>query len=188
MIRKILIALLLICMAAQAEAQQRIRVETVPVLKAVKAAIDAKDWKTAIETGEAAHSSDYSDFEWFLLQRFLLAAYFNVNNQVGASLAAYNCVMSPAISAADLKALLSIALTLANEQNDTARVLEIARVRADAIAEDERASTIVAGVLYNSGDKIEARRYAKHAAELARAAGHEPEAAVQQVLQYTEGF
>jgi hypothetical protein len=188
MIRKMLAVLLLLCAAAYADPQPRVSPEAVPALKAMKTAIDAKDWRTAIETGEAAHSADYSDFDWYLLQRFLLVSYFHVDNRIGAAIAAYNCVMSPAIPAPDLKALLGVALTLANEQNDTAHVLEIARVHAQMITDDERASAIVAAALYNADNKVEARRYAKRSAELARQAGHEPETGVQQMLERTEGF
>lgn len=188
MIRKMLAVLTLVCAAAYADPAMRIGPQATPPLKAMKAAIDAKDWRTATTIGEEARSADYSDLEWYLLQRFLLVAYFNTGNRVGASLAAYNCVMSPAIPAPDLKALLNVALTLASEQNDNAHIVDIAHTRADDIAADERASAIVATVLYNNNEKVEARRYAKRSADLAHTAGHAPQTGVQQIIDYTEGF
>jgi tetratricopeptide (TPR) repeat protein len=151
-----------------------------------KKANDSKDWQTVIaKCKEAAQVADLTDYDKYLINRFLGVAYFNSGDHAGARAAFATVVQNPATPADDRKTLIVPAMELAAEASDNAGVITLGKM-----AETENiASAEVYGSLsvayYNTSDYANAAAYAQKAIDASNSAGKMPAYGTYQVLAFS---
>jgi hypothetical protein len=178
---------------ATTPAQAAEKAETPKVSKAVskqlgecKKAIDAKDYPTAIAKCEEAKAvADSTDWDKYLINRFLGVAYFSTNNRAKAEEAFVSVVKNPACPADDRQNLIGPALSLASEANNHPLVFEIAAIALkDKITNPDIYGTI-AQSYYQTNDTQNAILYAQKGIDLSTEQGKIAQYAMLQILTFS---
>ena len=118
-----------------------------------KAANSAKDWQTVIaKCKEAQAAPDLTNYETYLINRFLSVAYFGLNDHANARIALAAVLKNPETPLADRKFLVGPAIGLSAEVNDNAGVIEFGKMAIqDNAATLDNLSTL-AVAYYNMND------------------------------------
>ncbi len=155
-------------------------------LSECKKALDAKDYATAIaKCNEAKSTADLTDFDNYLINRFLGVAYFQSNDRVKAEEAFVAVVKNPACPPEDRQNLIGPAIQIASEANNTALVAELAQIaQKEKIANPDVYGTI-AQSYYAANDNQNAILYAQKGIDLATSQGKIPQYAIYQILTFS---
>ena len=151
-----------------------------------KKALDTKDYATAIaKCTEAQNTPDLTDYDNYLINRFLGVAYFGTNDRAKAEQAFVAVVKSPACPPEDRQNLIGPAMSLASEMNNNAQVVELAQIALkDKITSPDTYGTI-AQAYYASNDTANAVLYAQKGIDLANEQGKIPQYAIYQILTFS---
>jgi len=152
-----------------------------------KKANDAKDWQTVITNCEAAQKvSDLTDYDNYLINRFLGVAYFGVNDHVKAKNAFLAVIKNPATPEEDRKYLITPAIELAAQTKDDAGVVEIGKLAVqDNIANPEVFATM-AIAYYQQADYDNTVAAAQKGIDMSNAEGKIPQYSLYQVLAFSD--
>jgi len=151
-----------------------------------KKANDAKDWKTVIDQCKQAQQvSDLTDYDKYLINRFLAVAYFNAGDHAAAALAFEAVVKNPATPVDDRKYLEVPAMELAAEGSNYAKVIELGKIaqQDDPNSADVQAELSIA--YYDTNDYADAEASAQKAIDLSLAAGKMAQYGTYQVLAFS---
>jgi len=125
-------------------------------------AIVAKDWPTAIaKCKEAQAVAGLTDFDNYIINRFLAIAYLNSGDQVNATTTIAAAVENPAAPPDEMKQLLRPALQLENNQGNYPKVIEIGKRAEQLGLTDEQTLGEMAVAYFNMKDYDNAIVYAK---------------------------
>jgi hypothetical protein len=194
LLRAALLALLPFCMigsvvvtapaaAAEKPDAPKISKSISKLVDAIQKANTAKDWPTVIaKCKEAQAVPDLTDYDRYIIDRFLGIAYINMGDHVSATVSVAAAITNPAIPPEDRKLLLRPGLALENEAGNYPKVLELGNLAIqDGIADDTVYGEMSAAS-FNLKDYPRAMDYAKKSIELATTAGKLPVYTVYQVL------
>jgi hypothetical protein len=151
-----------------------------------KKANDSKDWPTVISNCEdALKVSDLTDYDKYLIERFLGVAYFGVNNHAKAKESFMAVVRNPATPPEDRKYLITPATELAAEAKDDAGVIEMGKlaIQDNIVTADLLATLAVA--YYQGGDLNNTIETAKKSIAAAATEGKLPQYGLYQVLAFS---
>lgn len=177
---------------ASTPAQAADKAETPKVSKSVskpisecQKALIAKDYPTAIAKCEEAKAvADTTDYDKYLINRFLGVAYFGTDQRAKAEEAFVAVVKNPATPTEDRQNLIGPALSLASEANNMPLVLELADIALkDPITNPDIYGTI-AQAYYQTNDLQKAIQYAQKGIELADTQGKVPQYAMLQIFTF----
>ncbi len=169
--------------AADKPAAPKISKSIMKLVAAIEKANAAKDWATAIaKCNEALAIPDLTDYDKYILERFLGIAYLNLGDHASATTAVTAALMNPAIPPGDRTQLLRPALALQNEAGNYPKVLELGKIAIQDNSADDTVYGEMAAAAYNIKDLPTAGIYAQKSIDLATAAGKMPVYAVYQVL------
>jgi len=151
-----------------------------------KKANDAKDWQTVIaKCKEAQQVADLTDYDKYMIARFLGVAYFGINDHASAKTEFAAVVKNPATPPDDRKYLGLPAMELAAEGNDYASVIDLGKI---ALQDDPTNSEIIGSLAiayYNINDFANAQIYAQKGIDTAAAAGKLAQYGTYQVLAFS---
>lgn len=151
-----------------------------------KKALDAKDYPTAIaKCSEARAIPEATDYDKYLSDRFIGVAYFSTNDRPKAAEAFYNVVTNPTCPEEDRATLIGPAMSLAAEQNNNARVIELGQiaVKSPVVKPDVYGS--LASAYYTANDSQNAILYANKGIDLAKQQGVIPQYGLYQILTFS---
>ncbi len=156
------------------------------VLSECKKALDAKDYPTAIaKCTEAKGTADLTDYDNYLINRFLGVAYFQTNDRAKAEEAFVAVLKNPACPLEDRQNLIGPALSLASELNNSALVVELGQIaQKDKVTNPDIYGTI-AQAYYGANDSQNAILYAQKGIDLAASQGKVPQYAIYQILTFS---
>lgn len=151
-----------------------------------KKALDAKDYATAIaKCTEAKNTADLTDYDNYLVNRFLGVAYFQTNDRVKAEEAFVAVVKNPACPLEDRQNLIGPALSLASEANNNALVVELSQIALkDKVTNPDIYGTI-AQAYYQNNDTQNAILYAQKGIDLSNQLGKIPQYPIYQILTFS---
>jgi len=151
-----------------------------------KKANDAKDWKTVIEQCKLAlQATDRTDYDNYMINRFLAVAYFNSGDHASARGSFEAVVKNPATPLEDRKYLEVPAMELAAEANDYAKVIELGKI---ALQDDPNNADVLAELsiaYYDVNDFTNAQTFAQKAIDQAAASGKMAQYGTYQVLAFS---
>jgi dUTPase len=151
-----------------------------------KKALDAKDYATAIaKCNEAKATKDLTDYDNYLIDRFLGVAYFQTNDRVKAEVAFVAVVKNPACPPEDRQNLVGPAIQLASEANNVPLVAELAQIALKQTITNADIYGTIAQSYYGAGDTQNAIVYAQKGIDLATSQGKVPQYAIYQILTYS---
>lgn len=171
--------------AAAAEAPKASKAGS-KVISEAKKALDAKDYKTAVEKcNEGLKLPDLTDADRYYLNRFLGVAAFSTGDRETSRKAFIDVIKNPATPASDRQYLIGPTISLAAEANDNPGVIELAKMAiADNIANPEVYARLAAAY-YQTNDFPNAISYAQKGIDGSVAGGKIPEYGLYQILAFS---
>jgi hypothetical protein len=155
-------------------------------LSECRKALDAKDYATAIaQCNEAKSKSDLTDYDNYLINRFLSIAYYQSNDHAKAGEAFVAVVKNPATPPEDMQNVLGAAIQLAAEANNGDLVAELAKMAIDSKASKSDTFAPIAQYYYSKNDLQNTILYAQKGIDLAVAEGKVPQYALYQLLTFS---
>jgi hypothetical protein len=178
---------------AQAADKDKDKAEAPKVSKSVskflsecKKGLDAKDWKTAVDQCTQAQAvPDTTDYDKYLINRFIGVAYLNLNDHAKAEDAFVAVVKNPATPVEDRNMLLPPAMSLASEANNHALVIELGQIALKADLKNPDILNALAGSYYQTNDSANALTYAQKGIEAAAATGKIAPYGLYQIIAFT---
>ncbi len=172
--------------AADKEAKPTVSRSISRLMVEAQKALEAKDYKTTIEKCEEAQkASDLTDYDKYLINRFLGVAYFGLGQRDKARQAFIAVVKDPATPTEDRAHLIGPAVGLAAEVNDNATVIELGKLAMkDNIANGEVYSRMAAAY-YQTNDFQDAITYAQKGVDASVAEKKIPEYGLYQILAFS---
>ncbi len=151
-----------------------------------KKAIEDKDFKTAVaKCEEALKTPDLTDYDKYLINRFMGVAYFSLGDREKARANFIAVIKNPGTPAADRAYLLGPAMSLASEVNDNATVIELGKI---ALADNNTNPDVMgtlAGAYYQTNDYANAVTYAQKGLDLSKAQNKTPQYGLYQILAFS---
>jgi tetratricopeptide (TPR) repeat protein len=151
-----------------------------------KKAMDEKDYKTVVvKCEEAQKAADLTDYDKYLINRFLGVAYFSLGDRDKARTNFVAVIKNPGTPATDRAYLIGPAMSLAAEVNDNAAVIELGKSAvADGTTNPDVLGTL-ASAYYQTNDYANAVIYAQKGMELASSQGKIPQYGLYQILAFS---
>lgn len=151
-----------------------------------KKALEAKDYATAIaQCNDAKSKPDLTDYDNYLINRFLGVAYYQTNDRAKAGEAFVAVVKNPAAPPEDRASLLGAAIQLASEANNGELVAELAKIAVDTKATNPDIYAPIAQYYYSKNDTANTILYAQKGIDLATAEGKVPQYGLYQLLTFS---
>jgi hypothetical protein len=151
-----------------------------------KKALDAKDYPTAIaQCSDAKSKPDLTDYDNYLINRFLGVAYYQTNDRVKAGEAFTAVVKNPATPAEDRAGMLAAAIQLAADANKGDEVAELAKIAIDSKTTNPDLFAPIAQYYYGKNDTANTILYAQKGIDLATAEGKVPQYGLYQLLTFS---
>jgi len=151
-----------------------------------KKGIDAKDWKAAIAACEQAQAvPDATDYDKYLITRFLAVSYLNTGDRAKAGTAFIAVVKNPATPAEDRDSLFAPAMSLASEANNNAAVIELGQLAVQHDIKNPDVWNALAAAYYQNNDGANAITYAQKGIDAAAAANKLPPYGLYQILAFS---
>lgn len=180
-------------MAMAAQGADKEKAETPKVSKSVskflqdcKKGLDGKDWNAAVAACSQAQAvPDTTDYDKYLINRFIGVAYLNLNNHAKAKEAFVAVVKNPMTPPEDRNTLTVPAMQLASETNDNALVLELGKMAEQNNVQTPEMWSVMANAAYQSNDGPNAVAYAQKGIDAANAAGKVPPYGLYQIQAFT---
>jgi tetratricopeptide (TPR) repeat protein len=152
-----------------------------------KKALDGHDYATALaKCTEAKNTADITDYDRYVVDRFLGVAYFQTNDRAHAGELFISVLRNPATPPDDFVTLVGPAMSLAADKNDHALVIDLGKL---AIAHNAINNPDVYGTLANAyyvtNDFQNAVLYSNKGVELARTQGKIPQYGLYQILTFS---
>lgn len=193
LLRAAVVACLPFCALALTSAQAADKADTPKPSKSIakplgecKKALDAKDYPTTIaKCGEAKAVPDLTDYDNYLINRFIGVAYYQTNDRPHAAEAFLAVVKNPATPAEDRQNLLGAAIQLAAETNNGAAVGELAQLAAKSNITNPDVYAPIAQYYYGVNDTQNTILYAQKGIDAANAAGKLPQYGLYQLLTFS---
>jgi hypothetical protein len=155
-------------------------------LNECKTALEAKDYATAIaKCNEAKSKGDLTDYDNYLINRFLGVAYYQTNDRVKAGESFVSVVKNPAAPAEDKANLLGAAIQLASENNNGELVAELAKIAVDSKASNPDIYAPIAQYYYSKNDTANTILYAQKGIDMATSEGKVPQYGLYQLLTFS---
>jgi len=149
-------------------------------------ALNAKDYATAIaKCSEAKATADLTDYDNYLINRFLSVAYIQTNDRVKAEEAFVAVLKNPACPADDRQNLIGPAIQLAAEANNAALIAELAQIAQKEKITNPDVYGKIAQSYYVVNDSQNAILYAQKAIDLANSQSKVPEYAIYQIMTFS---
>jgi hypothetical protein len=151
-----------------------------------KKAMDEKDYKTVVaKCEEAQKTPDITDYDKYLINRFLGVAYFSLGDRDKSRANFMAVIKNPGTPVADRQYLIGPAMSLAAEVNDNAGVIELGKVAlADGTTNSDVLGTL-ASAYYQTNDFANAVIYAQKGMDLANSQGKVPQYGLYQILAFS---
>jgi tetratricopeptide (TPR) repeat protein len=152
-----------------------------------KKALDGNDFATAIaKCTEAKNTPDLTDYDRYVLDRFLGVAYFKTNDRVHAGEMFISVVRNPASPPEEVQTLLPPAISIAADRNDHALVISLGQfgVQRNLIVNPDAYGTI-ANSYYLTNDFQNAIVFANKGIDLARSQNKVPQYGLYQILTFS---
>jgi hypothetical protein len=198
LLRAALIACLPFCamaltVATPAQAADKEKADAPKVSKSIakplgecQKALNAKDYPTAIaQCNDAKSKGDLTDYDSYLINRFLGVAYYQTNDRVKAGEAFVAVVKNPATPPEDRANLLGAAIQLASEANNGELVGELAKIAIDTKSTNPDIYAPIAQYYYSKNDTANTILYAQKGIDLATAEGKVPQYGLYQLLTFS---
>ena len=195
LMRAALVACLPFCaMAVTAPAQAADKAKETPkisksiskTLPDCKKAVDTKDYKTAIEKcSEAASQTDLTDWDKYLINRYIGVAYFSTGDHAKAGEAFYAVITNPTCPEEDRANLIGPAMSLATDQNNYARVVELGKIATAGTVTNPEIYGTLASAYYQTNDSTNAILYANKGIELSKEQGKIPQYGLYQIVTFS---
>jgi tetratricopeptide (TPR) repeat protein len=141
-----------------------------------KKAMDEKDYKTVVaKCEEAQKTPDLSDYDKYLINRFLGVAYFSLGDRDKARANFAAVIKNPGTPLTDRQYLIGPAMSLTAEVNDNAGVIELGKIAiADGTTNPDVLGTL-ASAYYQTNDFANAVIYAQKGMDMATSQGKIPQ-------------
>jgi tetratricopeptide (TPR) repeat protein len=151
-----------------------------------KKAMDEKDYKTVVvKCEEAQKTADLTDYDKYLINRFLGVAYFSLGDRDKARANFIAVVKNPGTPVLDRQYLVGPAMSLAAEVNDNVTVIELGKsVIADGTTNPDVLGTL-ANAYHQTNDYPNAITYAQKGLDMAIQQGKTPQYGLYQILAYS---
>ncbi len=149
-------------------------------------AMGEKDYKTVVaKCEEAQKTADLSDYDKYLINRYLGVAYFSLGDRDKARANFAAVIKNPGTPLADRQYLIGPAMSLAAEVNDNAGVIELGKIAmADGTTNPDVLGTL-ASAYYQTNDFANAVTYAQKGLDMATAQGKTPQYGLYQILAFS---
>jgi hypothetical protein len=198
LLRAALVACLPFCAMAltvattPAQAADKDKPETPKVSKAVskllsecKKALDVKDYVTVIaKCNEARGVADLTDYDKYLIERFIGFAYYFTNDRVKAGESFAAVVKNPACPLEDRQNVIGGAIEIAAETKNSALVIELVQIaERDKVTNPDTYGPI-AQFFYLNNDNANTILYAQKGVDLAAAQNKVPQYGLYQILAF----
>jgi len=151
-----------------------------------KKGVDTKDWKAAIAACEQAEAvPEATDYDKYLIQRFLGVAYLNSGDRVKAGAAFVAVVKNPAAPPDDRDTLIAPAMSLASEANNNALVIELGQMAVKNNITNPDVWNALAAAYYQNNDGPNAVTFAQKGIDAAIAKNAVPPYGLYQILAFS---
>jgi hypothetical protein len=151
-----------------------------------KKAGDKKDYQTIIaKCTEALAVPDLTDYDKYAIHRYLGIAYFNVNEHVKAKESLALVILNPATPPEDRKSLITAAVGLAAENNDSPLVIKLGQVAIEQNIASSEVLTTLAIAYYKVDDYPNTVATAQKGIDAAKAEGKLPQYNIYQVQAFS---
>lgn len=156
------------------------------IMSDAKKAMDEKDYKTVVaKCEEAQKTPDITDYDKYLINRFLGVAYFSLGDRDKSRANFAAVIKNPGTPVADRQYLIGPAMSLAAEVNDNAGVIELGKVAiADGVTNPDVLGTL-ASAYYQTNDFTNAIAYAQKGMDMAVSQGKIPQYGLYQILAFS---
>jgi len=151
-----------------------------------KKGVDTKDWKAAIAACQLAEAvPDATDYDKYLTQRFLGVAYLNSGDRAKAGVAFVAVVKNPAAPPDDRDTLIAPSMSLANEANNNALVIELGQMAVKYNVQNPDVWNALSAAYYQTNDGPNAITYAQRGIDAATAKNAIPPYGLYQILAFS---
>jgi len=193
LLRAAVVACLPFCAMALTSAQAADKADTPKPSKSIakplgecQKALNAKDYATTIaKCSEAKATPDLTDYDLYLINRFIGVAYYQTNDRPHAAEAFIAVVKNPASPEEDRHNLLAAAIQLASETNNAAAVGDLAQIAMKTPTVNPDVFAPIAQFYYSANDSQNTILYAQKGIDLATAQGKLPQYGIYQLLTFS---
>ena len=155
-------------------------------LSECKKALDAKDYNTAIaKCSEARAVADLTDYDKYLIERFIGFAYYFNNDRVNAGKSFASVIKNPACPPDDLQNVIGGAIELAAEAKDGPLVIELVQIAEKSKITNANIYGPIAQYFYSANDFANTILYTQKGIDLSLAQGKVPQYGLYQLLTFS---
>jgi tetratricopeptide (TPR) repeat protein len=155
------------------------------LLEAANKASEAKDWQTVLAKAKEAQAfPDLTDYDKYLIDRFLGVAYVSLNDHPNGKSHLAAVIKNPATPVDDLKRLVGAAVSLAAEASDYASVLELGNIAIRNDGANMEIYTRMTLAYYNLNDLPNTVAFAQKGVDSAKLEGKAPDYLLYQLMAF----